>query len=135
MPIARSGEVTTVKVPGPLVQRVDIRAGDDLPGFAAIVEDDLGNPVNLTASKCYFCLDDGNGNWHVKAQCYISNAAAGVVTFDWSAIMTADEWGVGTHPLAILVHYDDGREFTAPSDKGSVTLLVRPGVPPVISPM
>jgi hypothetical protein len=134
MPLARAydgtPEISTVKVPGPLVQRVEIRAGDDLPGFAAVVEDDQGNPVNLTAAKAYFCLDDGNGEWHVKAQCYIANAAAGVVTFDWSAAMTGDQWGTGTHPLAILVQYDNGDQLTAPSDKGSVTLLVRPTATP-----
>lgn len=108
-------------------QVVVLRAGDDLPGFAAIIEDELGAPLDLTDSTPYLLLREENtGIYVTNDECYVPNPTAGVVTFDWEGGVTT-RFDPGVYQVSVRVEYDDGRRVTAPSDR-TVFLKVRPGL-------
>lgn len=123
----RAGDETTTPV-ATLLQRIELRSGDDLPGFAAVVEDQLGTPVDLTGSICWIIVcDEHNVEAAINTQCSILNAPAGVVQFDWDTAITA-MLGPGYYELFIVAEWADGRRVTAPSDR-SLFLIIRPNVP------
>lgn len=108
-------------------QVIVLRAGDDLPGFAAIIEDELGEPLDLTDSTPYLVLrDENDGTYVTNDECYVPNPVAGLVTLDWEGGVTT-RFDPGQYQVAVVVEYDDGRRVTAPSDR-SVFLIVRPGL-------
>lgn len=120
------GELTTPVVT--LQQTIELRSGDDLPGFAAIVEDQNGQPVDLTDAICWIIVcDEHNVEAAINTQCSVLNATAGVVQFDWDTATTA-ALGPGYYELFVVAEWMTGNRISAPSDR-SLWLVIRPYVP------
>lgn len=138
MALQRSSDSDPTEAIVPLGGRIELRAGDDLPGFAAIVENDLGQAINLTGAKAYLIVRSERGTADVEPgavvyrdEIKIVNAPAGVVQHDWSGIDTL-AWGPGSFDLAVqAIWADPGGDpsldtwVTAPSDR-NVKLIIRP---------
>lgn len=105
------------------VQKLEIRRGDDLPGFAAIVEDGSGNPVDLTDKTAYIRVTFVGGEDEYLRQVHIIDAPGGVVQHDWQSADT-QLFPIGVHDLVVLVVDPDRPLLTAPSDR-TVQLSVR----------
>lgn len=112
-----------------------MRQGDRLPLLAVVVEDDDGNPVNLTGAKAYVMFRPIDGEpvftdgsvtgWYV-VEALIPSPTAGVVAYDWLQA-EVDALTIGVHELAIAVQYGTAPYFIAPTDR-QAQLIVRPGV-------
>ncbi len=107
-------------------ERIELRAGDSLPGFAAVLEDQLGNPVDLTDAVCYLQVVDRIANVLHENECTIANPATGTVVYDWTGVETR-AWGVGVHEIRVRVLWDNGDALIAPASVG-VELIIRPEI-------
>lgn len=104
-----------------------IRAGDDLPTFAAVMEDERGDPIDLTDATCYLTVQpERAGDPVISTPIYIANPISGVVTFDWDGRLTVD-YPPGIYQMYVTAIFADGTQRTAPSDR-SCTLEIRPGL-------
>lgn len=119
-----SAEISTMSIS----QRIELRAGDDLPGFAAIVEDETGTAVDLTGATCWLIIcDERDGEPIENTQIHVIDADSGVVQHDWTGQMTGDEWGPGHYQVWVVAEWADGRRITAPSER-DLELVIGPGV-------
>ena len=111
-------------------QRIDLRAGDDLPTFAAVLEDNNGDPVDLDGAVAYLRVrhPDGSVTERIAA---IADAASGSVTYDWTGAETR-AWGVGVHELSVRATYVD-KQVTAAADR-NCHLVIRPEIPIIADP-
>ena len=118
----------------PLVpQEMSMRQGDRLPAFAAQIEDEFGNPVNLTGLTVYMTarpMDARGELWIVNKQISIENAEQGIVSYDWQP---EDTSGVpAEYEITLTVNDDAGTVpldfITAPTDGARATIFLRPGV-------
>jgi hypothetical protein len=112
-----------------------MRQGDRLPLLALVVEDDDGNPVDLTGARAWVLfrpLDgepvftDGTVTGWYTVEAMIPSPAAGVVAYDWLQ-PEVDSLNIAVYELAVAVEYPGvaGR-FIAPTSRRS-QLVVRPG--------
>ena len=139
--MTRSSDSDPTEAVVPIGGVIEMRAGDDLPGFAAVIEDDLGKPIDLTGATCYlilrsellnpFGLNAEAGGIIYHEQIKIVNALAGVVQTDWQGSDTY-WWWPGHFDVAVHVVWPDpggdksmDRWLTAPSER-IVKLIVRP---------
>lgn len=133
MTLRRSGRDADARAIGPdvpvaaLTQRVELRSGDDLPGFAAVVETEDGAPVDLTGATAWLVICDENTGQPIEnTQILIIDPDAGVVQHDWTGQLTT-EWGPGNYLVWIIAEWPDGRRVTAPSAR-ALPLVIRPPV-------
>lgn len=104
-----------------------IRAGDDLPTFAAVIEDEYGNPVDLTDATVRLVADSEVAHEPtLAAEVFVENPTAGVITFDWDRRVTT-VLAPGVYQLYAIAEWPNGYRLTAPSDR-SATLTIRPGL-------
>jgi len=106
------------------VERIDLRAGDSLPGFAAVIEDHNGVAANLADSLCY--LQVIKNGVMVENECTIANPTTATVTYDWTGTEIR-LWGVGTHELRVRVLWNNGDALIAPADR-SCLLVIKPEI-------
>jgi hypothetical protein len=104
------------------VERIEIRKGDRLPGFQAIIEDEVGVALSLTDASVFLCLrhHDTTGGY-LEAPCLIVSAAAGQVYYDWQSTSEAD---VGVYDLSVRAELSDGSTVVA----GGVELVILPSI-------
>jgi hypothetical protein len=123
-----------------------MRRGDRLPMFSVVIEDDEGQPVNLTGGRAHLQIRPEDGappldlpagypvppyvNGWLVLDAFIYDAPNGLVTYDWPSFQTAG-LTVGVSELVVSVDFPDGTHLTAPSDR-SARLVVRPAVLPPI---
>jgi hypothetical protein len=121
-----------------------MRRGDRLPLLSVVIEDDEGNPANLTGGTAFLQLrcEDGEAavelpdsfppvtyvNGWLVLQAYVYNAVAGVVVYDWPDAQTAG-LAVGVDEMVVAVHFPDGSMLTAPTNRDA-RLIVRPAILP-----
>lgn len=110
-----------------ITQRIELRSGDDLPGFAAVVEDEDGNVVDLTGAVAWLIICDEHTGMPIEnTQIQIINPAGGVVQHDWTGQLTGG-WGPGNYQLWVVAEWPNGDRLTAPSAR-ALELLIRPAV-------
>jgi hypothetical protein len=108
-------------------QEFRIRAGDDLPTLAAVLEDEYGEPFDLTDASCFMTIQsERDAAVILTTGIFIANPLSGVVSFDWDARLTVD-YPPGIYQLYVTAIWPDGRQRTAPSDR-SCTVEIRPGL-------
>lgn len=118
-----------------------MRRGDRLPLLALAIEDDRGNPADLTDGTAYFVLHheenlgvitpppdhlDGSytGAGSLVLPAFIYDPPNGIVIYDWPQAETVN-LTVGVLNLSVVVTWPDGASLTAPSVR-EARLLVRP---------
>jgi len=118
-----------------------MRSGDRLPLLSVAVEDDNGNPADLTeATSVFFVLRHEDGIWPLTTDRpagapvvltlpgYIADPVTATVVYDWEELL--ENLIAGDYDLSVVVHYSTGGTLTAPSDNiGRVHL--RPRVLPL----
>jgi hypothetical protein len=104
------------------VERIEIRKGDRLPGFQAIIEDSVGDPLILTGADVFLCLrqHDSRGAY-LEAPCLIISPSNGRVYYDWQ---TTNEATVGVYDLTVRAELGDGSTVVA----GGVELVILPAI-------
>lgn len=124
---------------------IGMRQRDRLPLISVAVENDIGQPLNLTsATKVEMCFRMVDGtqlfaggypyagtDWYAR-QVTVIDANTGVVAYDWSKD-EADNVRVGIIELAVRVQFPDG-EIVAPTDHQAY-IVMRPVVIPPPAPV
>ena len=116
------------------IGQIVMRSGDQLPLFAAVIEDDMGVPFNLsTATSATIVLshEDGEDPRVVPPDppepalllpASIINPTAGLVAYDWDVSMVLRP---GVLQLTVVVALPSQGQVTAPTDR-SARIIVRP---------
>lgn len=116
------------------VGEVIMRSGDQLPTLGIAIEDDMGNPLNLTDAQYVDILvlnPDGIDpredptapvQYAYVLPADIVNPTAGLVVHDWDLI---DTLRPAQLQIIVVVNYADGTRVAAPSDR-SARLSIRP---------
>ena len=106
-----------------------MRRGDRLPMLSLVIEDDDGNPVDLTGGRAYVQIRAEDGSppltpppgspplmvaegW-LMLDAYIVDPGAGLVTYDWPDFQTAG-LTTGVNELVVSVEFPNGTHITAP---------------------
>jgi uncharacterized membrane protein len=111
--------------------QIVLRAGDSLPSFAAVLEDQNDVALNLVDAVCYLQVVSPAGVI-VENECTVANAATGTVVYDWTGIETV-AYGVGVHQIRVRVDSPTLGELVVPSADGDgAVLFVRPALPTVV---
>lgn len=100
-----------------------ITQGDTYPPLTATLRDPDGDPVDLTGSTVRFSVRTARGALLVdRAVCTISDAVAGAVSYQWSALDTVNP---GDHYAEFEETHVDGKIVTYPNDT-PMLVIIRP---------
>ena len=117
------------------IGEIIMRSGDTAPLLAVAVEDDMGVPIDLTGAISVDIVltnedgDDPRAGYVERPQPQlllggtISNAAAGLVTYDWAPDLVLRP---GVVQLVVVANFPTG-PLSAPSDR-TARITVRPNV-------
>lgn len=126
-------ETQTVADPLP-VQQILLRQGDRLSAFAAVIEDEYGNPLDLTDARAYLTLRAMTPTMDTPVAMFDhveltieGDPTNGVVTYDWQASETMAA-RPGIYDVLVDVEYDSGDVIIAPSTDQSAIVNLRPSV-------
>lgn len=124
-------EDQTVADPLP-IQVLRLRQGDRLSAFAAIIEDEFGDPIDLADARAYITLRPLSptltADMLTRVELVIEgDGSEGLVTYDWQASQTLAA-APGSYEILVEVEYiagaNDGMIFRVPTqDQGSILQL------------
>lgn len=99
-----------------------IKQNDTSPALQATLQDYAGNPINLVGATVRFHMKGLDGSIVVDAPMTITNAAGGVVRYNWQA---ADTDTVGTYYAEFEATYSDLSIETFPNTD-SIAIVITP---------
>ena len=103
------------------MSRLFVKQNDTSPAIEATLQDSDGEAVNLTSATARFLMRRrGRTTAKVSAEATITNAAAGVVQYDWDP---ADTDTPGQYEAEFEVTYSDGTKETFPS-RGYISIVI-----------
>jgi len=106
-------------------QEITLYEGDDLPGFAAVLEDNAGNALDLTTADAVYIQIRHPDGAVTEDELTITGAVSGTVTYDWTGVQTRT-WGAGVHDITARAAYP-ADAVIAPADR-NCRLIIRPEI-------
>ena len=99
-----------------------IKQNDTSPSLQATLKDSAQTPVDLTGATVMFHMKSVDGTIKVDRQMTVTNAAGGVVQYDWQS---GDTDTVGTYYVEFEVTYADSSVETFPNNGNRAVSVVR----------
>lgn len=99
-----------------------IKQNDTSPSLQATLKDASLNPIDLTGATVMFHMKSVDGTIKVDRQMTVTNAAGGVVQYDWQS---GDTDTVGTYYVEFEVTYADSSVETFPNNGNRAVSVVR----------
>jgi hypothetical protein len=99
-----------------------IKQNDTSPSIQANLADSNSNPIDLSGASVILHMSSVSGVSKVASTMIISDAANGVVQYDW---VTGDTDTVGIYYVEFQVTYDNGAIETFPNNGNIAVSVVR----------